>query len=343
MVHGLLALGAASVLVWPYASAGSSLLLSLGKYSRFWRFNETLFAPLSWLTGSQGGGVRLSGLVVLTLAVALAWRRVEAASAGLTVVSAWLLLAPNVLPWYALWLLPFLVLREVPGRSCSPERFSLPTSSTPAGSPANPGTWGGDPGPGIRSLRPGGAEEPVGGSPVNPDLLLVFVKEPSPGQVKTRLAQAIGAKAAAELYRLLTEEVLRRTAPAGSEYRRLLFFAPPQAGPAMAAWLPGETLVEQVEGDIGARMAGAFEEAFRRGAQRALLIGTDVPGLSRELLIEGFASLEDHDLVLGPAQDGGYYLLGLDRPQPALFGASPGARPRFWPPPWSAPVPWAFR
>ncbi len=154
---------------------------------------------------------------------------------------------------------------------------------------------------------------------MNPDLLLVFVKEPSPGEVKTRLAQAIGAKAAAELYRLLTEEVLRRTAPAGSEYRRLLFFAPPQASPAMASWLPGETLVEQVEGDIGARMAAAFEEAFRRGAQRALLIGTDVPGLSRELLIEGFASLEDHDLVLGPAQDGGYYLVGLGRPQPALF------------------------
>lgn len=114
LVHGLLALGAASVLVWPYASAGSGLLLSLGKYSRFWRFNETLFASLSWLTGSQGGGVRLSGLVVLTLALALAWRRVEAAVAGLTVVSAWLLLAPNVLPWYALWLLPFLVLCEAP-------------------------------------------------------------------------------------------------------------------------------------------------------------------------------------------------------------------------------------
>lgn len=154
---------------------------------------------------------------------------------------------------------------------------------------------------------------------MNPDLVLVFVKEPSPGRVKTRLAHAIGAKAAAELYRLLTEEVLRRTAPVGSEYQRLLFFAPPQAGPAMASWLPGETLIAQVEGDLGARMAGAFEEAFRRGAQRALLIGTDVPGLSRELLIEGFASLEDHDLVLGPAQDGGYYLAGLDRPQPALF------------------------
>ena len=154
---------------------------------------------------------------------------------------------------------------------------------------------------------------------MNPDLLLVFVKEPSPGQVKTRLAQAIGAKAAAELYRLLTEEVLRRTAPRGSEHQRLVFFAPSQARAAMACWLPGETLIEQVEGDLGARMAAAFEEAFRRGAQRALLIGTDVPGLSRELLIEGFASLEDHDLVLGPAQDGGYYLVGLDRPQPALF------------------------
>ncbi len=114
LVHGLLALGAAGVLVWPYAGAGPGLLLSLGKYSRFWRFNETLFAPLSWLTGSHSGGVRLSGLVVLALALALAWRRVEAAAAGLTVVTAWLLLAPNVLPWYALWLLPFLVLCEAP-------------------------------------------------------------------------------------------------------------------------------------------------------------------------------------------------------------------------------------
>lgn len=154
---------------------------------------------------------------------------------------------------------------------------------------------------------------------MNPDLLLVFLKEPSPGQVKTRLAQAIGAKAAAELYRLLSEEVLRRTAPRGSEYQRLVFFAPSQARAAIACWLPGEILIEQGEGNLGARMATAFEEAFRRGAQRALLIGTDVPSLSRELLIEGFASLEEHDLVLGPAQDGGYYLLGLDRPQPALF------------------------
>jgi rSAM/selenodomain-associated transferase 1 len=154
---------------------------------------------------------------------------------------------------------------------------------------------------------------------VNPDLLLVLVKEPSPGQVKTRLAQTIGAKAAAELYRLLSEEVLRRTAPRESEHQRLVFFAPSQARAAMACWLPGETLIAQVEGDLGARMAGAFEEAFRRGARRALLIGTDVPGLSRELLVEGFAALEDHDLVLGPARDGGYYLLGLDRPQPALF------------------------
>ncbi len=151
------------------------------------------------------------------------------------------------------------------------------------------------------------------------DLLLVFVKEPSPGLVKTRLAEAIGAKAAAELYRLLAEEVRRNTAPLADEYRRLWFFTPPEARPAMDAWLAGETLIVQIPGDLGARMAAALAEAFRRGAERVLLIGTDVLGLSRALLSEAFASLRDHDLVLGPAHDGGYYLVGLNRPQPGLF------------------------
>ncbi len=112
--HGLLALGLAVCLIGPYASAGPNLLLSLGKYSRFWRFNETVFAVFSWLAGSHGGGVLLASSAVLGLALTLAWRRAEPVAAGLAVVTAWLLLAPNVLPWYALWLLPFLVLAEAP-------------------------------------------------------------------------------------------------------------------------------------------------------------------------------------------------------------------------------------
>lgn len=150
------------------------------------------------------------------------------------------------------------------------------------------------------------------------DTLLVFVKRPRPGEVKTRLAAALGPDDAAALYRRLAEEVLRLT-PARGAYRRLVFHAPADAGAEIAAWLPGETLVPQVEGDLGWRMAAGFEEAFRRGARRAAIVGTDVPALTRSLVAQALGALEDHDLVLGPARDGGYYLLAIDRPHPGLF------------------------
>jgi hypothetical protein len=97
-----------------YLDAGETMFLSLSKYARLWRFNETLFAPLAAALGSHGAAVRAGALLTLTLALAFSWRRAEPAGAALAVVAAFLLLAPNVLPWYALWLLPLLVLRDEP-------------------------------------------------------------------------------------------------------------------------------------------------------------------------------------------------------------------------------------
>ena len=155
------------------------------------------------------------------------------------------------------------------------------------------------------------------------DALIVFVKEPRPGTVKTRLAAAVGDEHAAQLYRALAEEEVRRTKPARGEYQRLFFFTPPDAGPALARWFPGETFLPQQGVDLGQRMANAFETAFARGARRVAIIGTDVPGISRELVREALLALGDHDVVVGPARDGGYYLLALDRPRPMLFDAIP--------------------
>jgi hypothetical protein len=114
--HVLAAAAAAIALVWPYVddSSRKTMLLSLSKYSQFWRFNETLFAPLAALLGSHVAAVRAGALLALALALVLAWRRVEHVAAATAVVVAFLLLAPNVLPWYALWLLPLLVLRDEP-------------------------------------------------------------------------------------------------------------------------------------------------------------------------------------------------------------------------------------
>jgi len=151
------------------------------------------------------------------------------------------------------------------------------------------------------------------------DVLLVFIKHPQPGAAKTRLIPALGPETTAELYRVLAEEEMRRTRPQGGEYRRTLLFAPEEARTELTAWIGDEPLVPQVGADLGGRLSAAFAAAFDEGASRVVMIGTDVPWVSRELVLEAFAALEGHDVVLGPAQDGGYYLLALARHRPALF------------------------
>jgi rSAM/selenodomain-associated transferase 1 len=80
---------------------------------------------------------------------------------------------------------------------------------------------------------------------------------------------------------------------------------------------------DQVGADLGERMFFAIAQAFRRGFQRVVLVGADCPGVSTDILAQAFQALQDNDLVLGPTMDGGYYLIGLSRPLPALFDDMP--------------------
>jgi rSAM/selenodomain-associated transferase 1 len=137
--------------------------------------------------------------------------------------------------------------------------------------------------------------------------------------VKTRLIPALGAAGAARLCRALAEAVVAGTRPGPGEYERLFFFTPAEARAEMESWFPGETWIAQEGPDLGARMSSAFDEAFGRGAERVAIVGGDVPGLSRDDVGVALAALQDHDLVLGPARDGGYYLIGLGQRRPALF------------------------
>jgi hypothetical protein len=137
--------------------------------------------------------------------------------------------------------------------------------------------------------------------------------------VKTRLAAAIGPEAAADLYRALVEHVLVATTPRAGDYERLVFFDPPGALEEMRVWLPGVRLLPQGGGDLGERMADAFARAFARGARRVAIVGTDVPGVTRETVLAALSALEGADVALGPAEDGGYCLLGLREPRPELF------------------------
>ncbi|WP_044170505.1 TIGR04283 family arsenosugar biosynthesis glycosyltransferase [Kamptonema formosum] len=153
------------------------------------------------------------------------------------------------------------------------------------------------------------------------ECLIVFTRYPEPGLAKTRLMPALGAQGAAELHRHLAEHTLTqaRELQASRSVSVEVWFA--GGGEAlMRDWLGDETVCRhQREGDLGARMSGAFEEAFSNGAERAAIIGTDCPDLDARVLGTAFEQLLTSDLVLGPAADGGYYLIGLRRFVPELL------------------------
>jgi rSAM/selenodomain-associated transferase 1 len=167
-----------------------------------------------------------------------------------------------------------------------------------------------------------GRETPGDGPPsVTPGarLLLVFLKAPRPGEVKTRLAPLLGSAGAADLFRAMAEAELGGTTPAHASFRRIIGYAPADARAEVAAWLPGEELWPQSNGDLGDRMAAAFDQVFSAGAERVALIGTDVPWLTREDVERALRQLDDADVVLGPSADGGYYLIAQREPHRALF------------------------
>lgn len=151
----------------------------------------------------------------------------------------------------------------------------------------------------------------------------MLVKYPAPGQVKTRLGREIGFGKAAALYRAVAERVLSATKPSAVHYERVIFFSPADCRQAFQEWLPGEELLPQRGADLGEVMANALGELLGRGAAPAVLTGVDIPDLTRLVVCEAFEQLAGHDIVLGPAQDGGYYLVGMKTLHPALFCSMP--------------------
>lgn len=167
--------------------------------------------------------------------------------------------------------------------------------------------------------------------PVQADckMLGVFLKYPVPGQVKTRLAGALGDDAAAACYREMAELVLERTA-ADEAYRRILFVSPEERILDFVRWLPDETFLPQRGADLGERMAGAVSQLLGFGGY-ALLIGTDVPDISKAVIVQAFDLLCLHDVVIGPAEDGGYYLIGMKQAHTALFDGIAWSTPEVLP------------
>lgn len=140
----------------------------------------------------------------------------------------------------------------------------------------------------------------------------LFARYPAPGQAKTRLIPALGPDGAARVHRLLVERTLATIGASGLPFAVHCTGAPLAD---FAAWLGDVELVEQGEGDLGARLT--------RVAAPAILLGADVPDLTAAHLTTAARALEQNEVVIGPAADGGYYLLGFTQPVPFLFTAMP--------------------
>lgn len=153
--------------------------------------------------------------------------------------------------------------------------------------------------------------------------ILVFARAPVPGRAKTRLIPALGPEGAARLHRELVDHTLRQAAAVGAERLELWAAGDDAAGELAAlAAVHGARLRQQAGADLGARMQAALADAVGQGGP-ALAVGSDCPWLDTAALAEAIARLATHDAVLGPADDGGYVLLGLHRVEPGLFAGLP--------------------
>lgn len=142
--------------------------------------------------------------------------------------------------------------------------------------------------------------------------VLVLVNRPGPDDVKTRLSVSLGPDAAAGLYRCFVEDTLAVVDGIGVPV--VVSVHPPDAVDDVATWLGKDRAYRPQKGDDrGTRMAGTFRTAFEEGYERVVLVSSNSPDLDPALVREALGVLDGCDSVIGPAQDGGYYLIGFSR------------------------------
>lgn len=146
--------------------------------------------------------------------------------------------------------------------------------------------------------------------------LLIFIKNPIKGTAKTRLAATIGDDAALEVYQELltyTRQITKASTPDKHLfYNRFIDLEDAWDNTTFQKKL-------QVQGDLGAKMLAAFQQIFEANYQKAVIIGSDCGDLTTDIIEQAFKALDTHDVVFGPAQDGGYYLLGMKQVHNSIF------------------------
>ena len=152
-------------------------------------------------------------------------------------------------------------------------------------------------------------------------LLIIFVKNIKLGKVKTRLANTIGDEGAFEVYTQLVQ--ITEKATQTIDVDKVIYFSDTIIN---TKW---KTVPKKVQSgnDLGERMHNAFFDGFKQGYESIVLIGSDLPEISKEIILNGFAALEKKEVVFGPAEDGGYYLIGMNALHPMIFTNKPWSQP----------------
>ena len=153
---------------------------------------------------------------------------------------------------------------------------------------------------------------------MNKELLVLFAKEPVCGKVKTRLGKDIGMKAASALYDLMLRHIIKNVI-SFKEYD-VIIYKTQESGKAYFKEIANGIIInDQPEGNLGQKMCGVFKQGFTKGYERICIAGTDCPDISHLDILKTFEHLKTCKLVLGPSDDGGYYLIGLSDFYPQLF------------------------
>lgn len=150
--------------------------------------------------------------------------------------------------------------------------------------------------------------------------MIIFAKQPIQGQVKTRLAKTLGDKTTLDIYKKLlciTEDITSKLNISKTVYWDQIL------NQTNLYFKNGYTFKEQSQGDLGKKMKDAFREEFDESFNKILIIGTDCPYLTERIFEDAYHALENSDIVIGPAKDGGYYLLGMKDLKASLFEGIP--------------------
>lgn len=156
---------------------------------------------------------------------------------------------------------------------------------------------------------------------------MVFVRNPIEGQVKTRLAKSIGKKNAANVYRRLLDHTKNVVGKVNTVIQ--IWYAGGISRDDLWSGMEAEKKV-QIAGDLGEKMSHAFRAGFHKGFESIVIIGSDCLQLRHDHIKKAFLRLKDHDVVIGPSRDGGYYLLGMNSFHPGVFAGKSWSQPTLY-------------